>query len=120
MRPVKGKTYQDHTFSLRIHLSYMKTILSSSSWNTFLDCARLLLLGEVLRLALPYSYGRDSHLTISSHIHDHHKDGNLQAYDPFEMAHLELILHFFFLYFVGVLKVPMRYHFILLFKTPFL
>ena len=74
------------------------TLLSSSTWNTFLDCARSLLLGEVLRIAPPYSYGRDSLFGISSHIHDHHKDGKIQAFDPFEMAYLELALHFFFLY----------------------
>ena len=45
--------------------------------------------------------------------------GKLQAYDPYEMAHLDLALHLFFLYHVGVLKVPMRYHSILWFKTPF-
>ena len=55
------------------------------------------MLGEVLLIAPPYSYGRDSLLGISSHIHDHHKDGKLQAYDPFEMAHLDLALHFFVL-----------------------
>ena len=90
MRPVKEKTYQDHTFALRIPLELDVTILSSSSWNTFLDCARLLLLGEVLRLALPYSYGRDSILGISSHHQDHHMDGKLQAYDLMKMSTLNL------------------------------
>lgn len=46
----------------------MMTILSSSSWNTFLDWASLLLLGEVLLIAPPYSYGRDSFFLAYLHI----------------------------------------------------
>ena len=68
----------------------MMTLLSSSSWNTFLDCARLLLLGEVLRIGPPYSYGRDALLGMSLHHHDHHMDGKLQAYDLSEMSILNL------------------------------
>ena len=37
MIPIKGKPYQDHTFSLSIfHLSLMMTILFTSRWNSFL------------------------------------------------------------------------------------
>ena len=44
----------------------------------------LYLLIEDLQIAPPYSYGRDSSsLAMSSHIHDHHEDGKLQAYDLF-------------------------------------
>ena len=39
-------------------------------------------------------------------------DGKLQAYDLFELAHLELALHF-----VDVLKLTLRAHFIFIFKT---
>jgi hypothetical protein len=52
----------------------------------------------------------------SSHIHDHHIDDKLQAYDLFELAHLELALHFFILYHVDVLKLTLRAHFIFIFK----
>ena len=73
----------------------MMTILSSSRWNTFLDCARLHLLGEVLQIAPPYSYERVSPLGMSSHHHDHHIDDKLQAYDLSEMSifnlHYDLI-----------------------------
>ena len=68
----------------------MMTILSTSGWNIFLDCAHLLLLGEVLRIAPPYSYGRVSLFGISSHHHDHHIDGKLQAYDLSEISILNL------------------------------
>ena len=44
-------------------------------------------------------------------------DGKLQAHDLFEMVHLELALHFFFLYLVDVLKIHMRAHSIFFFKT---
>ena len=37
MRPVREKTYQDHTFALSIfYLSLMMTILFTSRWNSFL------------------------------------------------------------------------------------
>ena len=42
-------------------------------------------------------------------------DGKLQAYDLFELDHLELALHFFILHHVDVLKLNLRDHFI--FKT---
>ena len=38
-----------------------------------------LVLDEGFQIAPPYSYGRDSSLCKSSHIHDHHEDGKLQA-----------------------------------------
>ena len=44
-------------------------------------------------------------------------DGKLQAYDLFELAHLELALHFFILHHVDVLKLNLRAHFIFIFKT---
>jgi hypothetical protein len=53
----------------------------------------------------------------SSHIHDHHMDGKLQANDLLEMAHLELALHFFILHHVDVLKLTLRDHFIFIFKA---
>ena len=109
MRPVKGKTYQDHTFALSIfHLSLMMTILITSRWNTFLDCSSLVktckllphthmgepLLWEGLHISMnlivedlqtvpPYSYARASYLGKSSYIHEHPEDGKLQAYDLF-------------------------------------
>jgi hypothetical protein len=36
-------------------------------------------------------------------------DGKVQAHELFDMVHLELALHFFFLRYVDVLKVHMRY-----------
>jgi hypothetical protein len=44
-------------------------------------------------------------------------DGKLQANDLFEMAYLELALHFFILHHVDVLKLNLRSHFIFIFKT---
>ena len=44
-------------------------------------------------------------------------DGKLQAYDLFELAHLELALYFFILHHVDVLKLTLRAHFIFIFKT---
>ena len=44
-------------------------------------------------------------------------DGKIQAYDIFEIAHLELALHFFILHHVDVLKLNLRAHFIFIFKT---
>ena len=98
----------------------MMTILITSRWNTFLDCSILVktckllphthmgesllweglhismnLLVEDLQTAPPYSYARASSLGMFSFIHDHPKDGKLQAYDLFDMAHLDLALHFF-------------------------
>ena len=64
MRPVKEKTYQDHTFALRIPLELDDYDLVLLKLEHLLDCARLLLLGEVLRIAPPYSYGRDYLLGI--------------------------------------------------------
>ena len=108
MRPVRKKPYQEHTFSLSIfHLSLMLTVFSTSRWNTFLDCASLL---KSCKLLPHTHYGRASLLGISSQIHDHHNDGKPQEYDLFEMAHLELAHHFFFLHYVGVLKAHRRYH----------
>ena len=102
----------------------MMTILTSSRWNAFLDWARLLLLHEDLRSAPPYSYGRDSLLGTSSHIHDYHMDGKLQAPELFDMAQLETCAstwsssnHFFYLHNDDVLKVHMRAHSIFFFKT---
>ena len=42
-------------------------------------------------------------------------DSKIQANDLFEMAHLELALHFFILHHVDVLKLTLRAYFI--FKT---
>ena len=44
-------------------------------------------------------------------------DGKSQSKDLFEMAHLELALHFFILHHVDVLKLTLRAHFIFIFKT---
>ena len=44
-------------------------------------------------------------------------DGKSQSKDLFEMAHLELALHFFILHHVDVLKLNFRAHFICIFKT---
>ena len=44
-------------------------------------------------------------------------DGKGQSKDLFEMAHLELALHFFILHHVDVLKLNLRAHFIFIFKT---
>jgi hypothetical protein len=47
-------------------------------------------------------------------------DDKFQAYDLFDMSHLELAHHFFFLHYVDVLKIHMRDHLIFFFKTYFL
>jgi hypothetical protein len=60
----------------------------------------------------PYSIMGETLLGISSHIHDHNMDANLQAYDLFEKAHLKLAHHLFFLHYVDILKVYMGYNFI--------
>jgi hypothetical protein len=52
-----------------------------------------------------------------SHIHDHHMDGKLQARDSLGMAHLELAHCFLLLHLIDVLKIHMRAHSILFFKT---
>ena len=67
----------------------MMTILSSSSWNTFLDCARLLLLDED-STSSPILNMEKPHLGTSSHIHYHQIYGKLQAYSLFEMSILNL------------------------------
>jgi hypothetical protein len=43
-------------------------------------------------------------LEISSHVYHHHMNGKLQAYDLFDMTHLELAFHFFSLLYDDVLK----------------
>jgi hypothetical protein len=46
--------------------------------------------------------------SISSHIHDHHMDRKIKEGDLYEIAHLELAHHFFFLHLVDALKIHMR------------
>ena len=69
----------------------MTTILTSTRWNAFLACACLT---KSCRL-LPHKPPWESFFFgTSSHIHDHHMETKTQAKDLFEMAHLELALHF--------------------------
>ena len=99
----------------------MMTILTSSRWNAFLDCACLVKSCELL----PHTplWERLS-LGTSSPIHDYHMDGKLQAHELFDMAQLETCAstwsssnHFFYLHNDDVLKVHMRAHSIFFFKT---
>jgi hypothetical protein len=75
MRPVRNKPYQYHTFDLIIPLDL--------DYDDLVHLSRFNLLGEVLQIASPYSTMGGLYLSISSHIHDHNKDGKLQAYDLF-------------------------------------
>ena len=113
MRPARKKPYQDQTLILCIPLELDDDLdrnkMERLSWLCLLD--------EVLRV-LPHNPLWESFLFgASSHIHDHHMDGKLQAYDLFDMSHLELAHHFFFLHYVDVLKIHMRAHLIFFFKT---
>jgi hypothetical protein len=56
-------------------------------------------------------------LKCMSHIHDPLLDNKLQSYDLFDMAHLELALHFLYLDSVDVLNIHLRSHSILFFNT---
>ena len=113
MRPARKKPYQDQTLILRIPLELDDDLdrnkMERLSWLCLLD--------EVLRV-LPHNPLWESFFfDACSHIHDHHMDGKLQAYDIFELAHLELAPHFFFLHYVDVLKLHMRAHLIFFFNT---
>jgi hypothetical protein len=78
------------------------------------------LFGEVLQISPPFSTIGKPHLGISSHVHHHHMNNKLQAYDISKIAHLELALDLFFTYYLDVLKVHMRAHSIIfLFFKPY-
>jgi hypothetical protein len=70
----------------------MMRILTASRWNTFPDYACLVKYCELLYHNPPWE---SLFFETSSHIHDHHMDGKFQAYDIFEMTHLEHALHCF-------------------------
>jgi hypothetical protein len=79
MRPLRKKTYQDHTFALHIPLELdddglVSLKLDHLSW--------LRLLSEVLRIA-PHSTMGETLVEISSYDHYHQMDTELQAYDIF-------------------------------------
>jgi hypothetical protein len=86
------------------------TILTTTRWNTFLDCDCLTKCCGLL----PHNPSWKSFFfDASSHINDNHRDDKLQAHDFLWMAHLELSHHFFFLPYVDIL----RDHSIFVFKT---
>jgi hypothetical protein len=80
MRPVRKKSYQDHTFALRIALEIDDDDLVSLKLD---HLCWLRLLGEVLRIAPPYSTMEETLVEISSCVHYHQMDTELQAYDIF-------------------------------------
>jgi hypothetical protein len=80
MRSVRKKPYQDYSFALRIPheldddvLDLLK--LDYHSWLRLPD--------EVLQIAPPYSTMGKTLVEISSHVHFHQMDIELQAYDIF-------------------------------------
>ena len=87
MRPVKEKTYQDHTFALRIPLELDDDDLDLFKWTTFLDCA---LHGEDSHNAPPYTKMGVLLLATSSLDHYLQMGLKLQAYDIFYMSILNL------------------------------
>ena len=88
-----GKYKTGQTFSLHeVYLSYMMTILTPSSWTTFLDCVRSMKTSWLLPHTLWVSHSL-------AHIHksiDTIMDGKLQAWflcdDPLELAQHNLDL----------------------------
>jgi hypothetical protein len=83
----------------------MMTVLSPSSWNTFLDRACSVKSCELL----PHTplWERLS-LSMSSHIHDHNIYGKLQTYDIFEIPILNLHFDLINSYF-SIMMVSWRY-----------
>lgn len=66
LRPIKWKTYQGHTFALRIPLEldddgHARLKMEHLSW--------LSLLGEYSQIAPPYTTMGKPHFGISSHVH---------------------------------------------------
>jgi hypothetical protein len=80
MRPVRKKPYQDHTFALRIPLDLDYDDLDLLKLD-YLSWLRLL--GEVLRIARPYFTMGETLVEISSRVHYHQMDTELQANDIF-------------------------------------
>jgi hypothetical protein len=80
MRPVRKKPYQDHTFALRIPLEIDDDDLVSLKLDRL---SWLRLLGKVLQIAPPYSTMGETLVEISSRVHYHKIDTELQAYDIF-------------------------------------
>jgi hypothetical protein len=87
MRPVRKKPYQDHTFALHIPLELDGDDLDLLKLD-YLSWLRLL--GEVLRIAPPYFTMGETLVEISSHVHYHQMDTELQANDIFYMPILNL------------------------------
>jgi hypothetical protein len=80
MRPVRMKPYQDCTFSLCITLELDDDILDLLKLD-YLSWLRLP--GEVLQIDPPYSTMGETLVEISSHVHYHQMDIELQANDIF-------------------------------------
>jgi hypothetical protein len=80
MRPVRKKPYQDHTFALHFSLELDGDDLDLLKLD-YLSWLRLL--GEVLRIALPYFTMGETLVEIYSHVHYHKMDTKLQANDIF-------------------------------------
>jgi hypothetical protein len=80
MRPVRKKPYQYHTFALSIPLELDNDDLDLLKLD---HLSWLRLLGEVLRIAPPYSTMGETLEEISSYVHYHQMDTKLQAYDIF-------------------------------------
>ena len=92
MRPVKEKTYQEQTFALRNPLELDDDDLDLLKLE---HLCWLRSLGEASQIAPPYSTMGKPLLGISSLVHYLQMEDELQAYDIFEMAHLEswLLIH---------------------------
>jgi hypothetical protein len=78
MRPVRKKTYQYYTFALCIPLELDDDVLDLLKLD-YLSWLRLP--SEVLRIAPPYCTMGETLVEISSHVHYHQMDIELQAND---------------------------------------
>ena len=112
MRPVKGKTYQDHTFALSIfHLSLMMTILITSRWNIILDCSSL---AKTCKL-LPHTPMREPLIWASLHISI--ITLRMVSFKHMISSKCSSWTCTSFLHYVDVLKIHIRAHSIFVFKT---
>ena len=121
MRPVKEKTYQEQTFALRIPLELDDDDLDLLKMERL---SWLRLLGEVLRIAPPYSTMGE---TLFRHIFTHPwLPYGRQASSTWTLRYgstwtctstWSSLNHFFYLHNDDVLKVHMRAHSIFFFKT---
>ena len=142
MRPVREKTYQDHTFALSLfHLRLMMTILFTSRWNSFLivlawwrlaNCSPILLWERLFFFGHVFTYLwspwgcqassiwslLDAHLELALHFFIWQNMFTIIRYFHYYKPCSEFFgFHFFILHHVNVLEVHTRAHSTLVFKT---